>query len=307
MQRFYYPSPRFVWGVVIVGVMAISVGSILVRLALNAADQSGIGFSLVMAAIRLTGAALIVLPTALKVQWRSLSFQAFSYAVAAGCCLAFHFATWITSLSYTSIAASTTLVTTTPIWVAILSRFWLKEKLSSLKILGIAIAFLGGIMIGLSETQGGGFYSNPLLGNSLALIGAWAVSFYLMFGREAQQRGFSVGGYVIVAYTVASMILLPLPLMLGVGYTDYPATVYLYLLLMAIVPQLVGHTSFNWAINQISPTLVTLAILLEPMGASFLGYLFFNEVPPLAVLIGGIIVLTGVAIAVINSELKSGI
>lgn len=306
MQRFSSSSPGFVWGVVIIAVMAISIGSILVRLALKSADQSGIGFSLVMAAIRLTGASLIVLPTALKIQWRSLSFQALIYAIAAGGCLAFHFATWITSLSYTSIAASTTLVTTTPIWVAILSKFWLNEKLSPGKILGIAVAFLGGIMIGLSETQTGSFYSNPLLGDSLALMGAWAVSFYIMFGREAQQRGFSIGGYVMVAYTVAAIILLPLPLFFGVGYTNYPTSVYFYLLLMAIIPQLVGHTSFNWAINKISPTLVTLAILFEPIGASFLGYLFFNEVPPLSVLIGGIIILTGVAIAVINSELKSG-
>lgn len=307
MQRFSSSSPGFVWGVVIIGVMAISIGSILVRLALKSADQSGIGFSLVIAAIRLTGASLIVLPTALKIQWRSLSFQALIYAIAAGCCLAFHFATWITSLSYTSIAASTTLVTTTPIWVAILSKFWLNEKLSPGKMIGIAVAFLGGIMIGLSETQTGSFYSNPLLGDSLALIGAWAVSFYIMFGREAQQRGFSIGGYVMVAYTVAALILLPLPLVFGVGYTNYPASVYFYLVLMAIIPQLIGHTSFNWAINKISPTLVTLAILFEPIGASFLGYLFFNEVPPLSVLIGGIIILTGVAIAVINSELKSGI
>ncbi|MFM6193487.1 MAG: DMT family transporter [Planktothrix sp.] len=306
MQRFSSSSPGFVWGVVMIGVMAISIGSILVRLALKSADQSGIGFSLVMAAIRLTGASLIVLPTALKIKWRSLSSQALIYAIAAGGCLAFHFATWITSLSYTSIAASTTLVTTSPIWVAILSKFWLNEKLSPGKMIGIAVAFLGGIMIGLSETQTGSFYSNPLLGDSLALIGAWAVSFYIMFGREAQQRGFSIGGYVMVAYTVAALILLPLPLVFGVGYTNYPTSVYFYLLLMAIIPQLIGHTSFNWAINKISPTLVTLAILFEPIGASFLGYLFFNEVPPLSVLIGGIIILSGVAIAVINSELKSG-
>ncbi|WP_083622334.1 DMT family transporter [Planktothrix serta] len=198
-------------------------------------------------------------------------------------------------------AASTTLVTTTPIWVAILSKFWLNEKLSPLKIIGIGIAFLGGIIIGFSDTEAGGFYSHPLLGDSLALIGAWTVSLYLMFGREAQQRGFPLGGYVIVAYTVAAIILLPLPLIFGVGYTDYPSIVYVYLLLMGIFPQLVGHTSFNWAINQISPTSVTLAILFEPIGASFLGYLFFNEVPPVAVLIGGIIILMGVAIAVINS------
>ncbi|VXD19222.1 conserved membrane hypothetical protein [Planktothrix serta PCC 8927] len=96
MRRFSSISPGLVWGVVIVGVMAISVGSILVRLTLNAAEQRGMGFSLVMAASRLSLASIILLPTGFKVQWRSLSPQALIYASAAGFCLAFHFATWIT-------------------------------------------------------------------------------------------------------------------------------------------------------------------------------------------------------------------
>jgi len=111
------------------------------------------------------------------------------YAGAAGLCLALHFATWITSLSFTSIAASTTLVTTNPVWVALLSWLWLKEKPNALTILGIGVAFGGGVLIALGDTGAVTAGSNPPLGNFLALVGAWMASLYFLLGREAQQRG----------------------------------------------------------------------------------------------------------------------
>lgn len=302
MQRSSAVSPGLILLVLCVGVITISTGSILVRLAMNTAGETGVGFSLVIAALRLMFASLILLPNWFKLEWRSLQPKALFYAVTAGVFLAFHFAMWITSLSYTSIAASTTLVNTNPIWVAILSRFWLNERLSKLKMIGILIAFVGGIIIGFGDANSVSFYRNPLLGDALALIGAWAVSLYFMLGREAQQRGFSISGYITIAYTVAALVLFPLPFLFQQGYSRYPDLVYFYLLLMAILPQLIGHTSFNWAVNRISPTLVTLAILFEPMVASFLGYLFFNEMPSLTILLGAIIILIGVAIAIFHSQ-----
>lgn len=182
--------------VVLIGVAAISTGAILVRLATQAAGIDTLGFSLVMAAGRLTFAAIFLLPTWPKIPWSSLQPQALPYAIAAGVCLALHFAAWITSLSYTSIAASTTLVTTTPIWVAILSYFYLKEPLSKLTGLGILIALMGGIGIGLEEIsplEGG---NSSMVGNGLALLGAWTVSFYLILGRSAQRRGLAISSYV---------------------------------------------------------------------------------------------------------------
>ncbi len=88
--------------------------------------------------------------------------------------------------AYTSIAASTTLVTTSPVWVAILSAMWLNEKPSKLTIFGIIIALAGGTIIGLGEGNINSTSSNPILGNSLAIFGAWSISLYLIFGREAQ-------------------------------------------------------------------------------------------------------------------------
>jgi drug/metabolite transporter (DMT)-like permease len=260
----------------------------------------GVGFSLFLAASRLTLASSILL----SIQWRSLSRtpttaplsrSALACAVAAGLFLALHFATWITSLSYTSIAASTTLVTTNPLWVALLSWVCYKDVPTRKMAIGMAIALAGGILVGVGGGDSSG--SQPLLGNALALAGSWTVSIYLLLGREAQCRGLSVGGYGIVAYSTAALVLLPLPLLFGVGYTGYPPAVYLYSLLMALLPQLVGHTILNWAVLWVSPTLVTLTILFEPVASSVLGFWVFGEVPTLRVWVGAVVLLVGVAIA----------
>lgn len=298
------PSTWLICLVLTIGILAISTSAILVKLTNVSANMSGIEFSLVIAASRITIAALLLLPAWPKISWQNLQPGAIVYASSAGVCLAAHFASWITSLSYTSIAASTTLVTTNPIWVALLSWLWLKEKPTKQVVIGIIVAIAGGLIIGLADISGVATGSNPLLGNFLALIGAWTASLYMLLGREAQGRGFGLGGYIVVAYTAASVVLLPIPLLSGIGYTGYPNLVYFYLLLMALVPQLVGHTSFNWAVRWISPTLITLVILFEPVGASFLGYFLFGEVPSLVVLFGAVILLVGVAIAAVASKQK---
>ena len=288
------------WQVVIilaVGVFAVSAAAIFIRLSMEAAGLSGVGFSLFLAASRLTIAALILLPA-----WRNLErtqAKGFYWAGAAGLCLALHFSTWITSLSFTSIAASTTLVTTNPVWVALFSWLWFKEKPSRLTVFGIAIALLGGILIALGD-QGGAYNSNPLLGDLLALVGAVMASLYLLFGRESQRQGLGLSVYIAVAYSTAALVLLPLPMLFGASYGGYPTVVYGYVGLMAVLSQLIGHTSFNWAVRWVSPTLITLIILAEPVGSSFLGYLIFGEVPASLVLLGAGVLLAGVATAVVG-------
>ncbi|WP_022798896.1 DMT family transporter [Thermus islandicus] len=292
------PSGLTVAGVLLLGILAISFGSILVRLALQASGEKSLAFSLVMSAGRMSLAALILAPG-----WRRpLGNRAgLPWAVGAGVALALHFALWITSLSYTSVAASTALVTTNPVWVTLLGWLLFRERPSALTLLGIGVALTGGLLIGLGDAQGGGG-SHPLLGDTLAVLGAIAASFYLLLGREAQRRGLSLFGYVRVAYTAAALLLLPLPYLFGGGYGGYPWPVYLYLLLMALLPQLVGHTSFNWATRHIPPVLVTLAILFEPVGASLLAYLLFGEFPGARVLLGALVLLLGVALAVLGGR-----
>ena len=158
--------------VLIIGVLAVSTSSILIRLANFSAGAGGFGFSLVLAASRLTLSALILLPAWPKIQWNALQPGTRRYAAAAGWCLALHFALWITSLSYTSIAASTALVTTNPVWVALLSRFWFGEKLSKMSIAGITIALAGGMAIAFGSAQ-----AQPMLAaaNCLAISWLWLV------------------------------------------------------------------------------------------------------------------------------------
>lgn len=266
---------------------------------------SRVGFSLFLAASRLTLASLLLLPAWRNLRATQLSPGALRYAGAAGVCLALHFATWITSLSFTSIAASTSLVTTNPVWVALLSWLWLKEKPTNLTMLGIGVALMGGVLIALGDKGGVSAGSNPLLGNSLALVGALMISLYLLLGREAQQRGLGIGTYVAIAYSTGALVLVPLPLLFGSTYVGYPVAVYLYILLMAVAAQVVGHTTINWAMRWISPTFVTLAILFEPVSSSFLGYLIFNELPGLLVLAGAVVLLGGVAIAIAGRYVRT--
>ena len=292
------PSGLKIASVVLLGIFAISFGSILVRLALAASGDSSLAFSLVMSAGRMGLAALLLAPG-----WRTLprSRAGLPYALAAGGFLALHFAFWITSLSYTSVAASTALVTTNPVWVTLFGWLFFKEIPSGLTLLGVGIALLGGLLIGLGDAQGGSG-SNPLLGDILALLGAVAASLYFLLGREAQRRGLSILEYVRLAYTAAALLLLPLPYLFGGGYGGYPLAVYGYILLMALLPQLVGHTSFNWATRHIPPVLVTLAILFEPVGASLLAFLLFGELPGVQVLLGALVLLLGVGIAVVGAQ-----
>ncbi len=298
------PSKWLILLVLTVGILAISASAILVRLANLAAGMNGLGFSLVIATSRIAIPTLLLVPAWSKIQWHSLQSGSIFYASLAGVCLPVYFVSWITSLSYTSIAASTTLVTTTPIWVAFLSWLWLKEKPTHQTVIGIVVAMIGGLMVALADIGEVVVGSHPLLGNLLAIIGAWATSLYMLLGRKAQSMGFGIGGYLVVVYSVATVVLLPISLVSGVGYTGYSGSVYFYLLLTALLPQLVGHTTLNWSVRWISPTLVSLTMLFEPIGASFLGYLLFGEVPSIIVLLALIVLLIGVAITATASQKK---
>lgn len=298
MKTSKNPSKWQLAAILCLGVLAISTSAIFIRLSIETAQIKGIGFSLFLAASRLGFASLVLIPTIPFLEQKTVPRKGFYYATVAGICLALHFSTWMTSLSFTSIVASTTLVTTNPIWVALISWIWHDIKPHKLTIIGIAITLLGSLLIVSGDTGVTEISTNPLLGNFLALMGAWMASLYLILAREAQNQGLSTGSYVTIVYSTAAVVLLPLPLLFGASYFGYPSQVYLYVLLMAIFSQIVGHTSLNWVVKWISPTLVTLAILLEPIGSSLLGFAIFGEVPHNLVLLGAGVVLIGVALGI---------
>ncbi|MGK7927796.1 MAG: DMT family transporter [Spirulina sp.] len=306
MQLF--PKSPKVWQIALIlgiGVFSVSTAAIFVRLALEVTGLRGTGFSLFLAASRLIVSAVVFLPNWRRVRQTSISPKAFYYAGIAGLFLALHFAVWISSLSFTSIVAATTLVTTNPIWIALLSRFWFKEKLKNATIIGVLISLFGGIAIALGGSPSESMGSQPLLGDFLALVGSWFVSFYLLCGREAQRQGLSTENYITIAYSVAAIALFPFPFFFGSGYFGYPVSVYFYILFLALFSQVIGHTTINWAVRWISPVLVSLAILFEPIGSSILGYFIFGELPGFMVIIGAIIILLGVAIAISGERTKS--
>lgn len=292
------PSGWQIGVVLVIGIMGVSLAAIWIRLTVSlVTPDSKVGFSLFLAASRLIIATLILLPT-----WKNLKFSEINpiatyYAIAAGICLAIHFATWITSLSYTSIAASTVLVTTNPIWIGLFSWWWYGEKLSWQGIIGTVIALFGGMIMAIADSDGvSSSYSNQTLGNILALVGAIMSSLYIIFGSQAQRRGLSTSNYIAIAYSTAALFLFPLPLLYQTSYFGYTPLVYLYIFLMAVMSQVIGHTSLNWSVRWISPTLVSLSLLLEPVVASCIGAIAFDEIPSLGLFLGGSIILLGIAI-----------
>lgn len=281
--------------------LAVSTAAIFIRLSLEAVSNPGIGFSILLAASRLAIASLVLSPTYFQIIKAEIPIQGYYWAGIAGLCLALHFAFWITSLSLTSIAASTTLVTTNPIWIALISWLWMKIKPSPLTLLGIILAVTGGIMISFGNSLGSDGEENQFwLGNLLALIGAIMASLYFLVGKKAQNFGLSTQIYIAIAYGTAALILLPLPLFWQQSYFNLPKVVYLYMTLLAIFPQLIGHTSLNWSLRYVSPTLVSLVILLEPICATGLGFIFLQEVPSNLVILGGLIILAGVSLGLFS-------
>ncbi|MEY2979536.1 MAG: DMT family transporter [Prochlorotrichaceae cyanobacterium] len=298
-------SPRS-WQIAIVlcvGIVAASSSAIFIRLALGfVAISDRVTLGIFLAASRLFLATIVLIPSWQGFRQSGYSTASLRYGLIAGVCLALHFATWIPSLAFTSIAASTALVTTNPIWVVLITWIWKGDRPQGAQWLGILLALVGAIVVGFGDlrTLGTVFSgSNPLLGNSLALCGSWAVSFYLVCGQQAQQEGLSLKHYIGLAYTVAALTLLPFPQLFGQGYFQYGGSVYFYTLLLAIFPQLIGHTSFNWSLRWLSTTLVTLVILAEPIGSSLFGWWIFAEIPSPTVLWGALVLLSGVVVTAI--------
>ena len=256
-----------------VGLLAISFGAILARLA------QGYGLpSLAVAALRLGLAALIVTPLA---WWRSgtalraLNRRQMLLAAAAGFFLALHFATWISSLEYTSVASSTALVTTNPVWIALASFALFGERPTRMTLTGIAVSLSGSALIFWSDSQAG-TGGNALLGNALALAGSGCFSAYLLVGRRLRAN-MPLPAYIWLAYGAAALFLLLACRASGVPVTGYGASAYLVALALALVPQLLGHTAYNWSLRHVSPTFVAVVTLGEPVGSALWAWLFFGE------------------------------
>ena len=274
-----------------IGIVAISCAAILIRLA----QAEGVP-SLSIAAWRLIFASMILLPyawTTHRAEIRDLTAQEWRLLVASGVFLGLHFATWIASLGYTSVASSVVLVSMGPVFVGLGSWIFLRERPTLLLATGIALAAVGSITVSWGDLGQG---QDQLLGDLLAVTGAAMVAGYLLIGRKVR-AGRSLTTYIALVYGVAMVTLVLLVIVTGTPMFGFTPVAYGYLLALGLVPQLIGHSTLNWALRYLSATYVSIITLAEPIGSGILAYLLLDEMLTKATAIGGAVVLTGIYIA----------
>lgn len=210
----------------------------------------------------------------------------------AGLALAVHFATWITSLHHTSIAASTVLVNMQPVFAVFLAALFLRERTHAGRLLGIALACVGALGVFLD----GGPDAGQTFGNLLALAGAAAAAAYYVVGRQLRQ-GLSVWAYTARVYSVAAVGLLATALAIGAPFLPTTSADWALFVAMALVPSLLGHTLLNWTLRWLPAPVTNAAALGEPLFAAILAYLCFAEMPGLGTIVGGGLTLLGIALA----------
>ncbi|WP_442909365.1 DMT family transporter [Halovenus sp. HT40] len=271
-----------------VSICAISTGAILVRL--SSAPSA------VAAMYRVLFTTLPLLPVALlryRQQFRAMDRRDLLFAGLSGLALAVHFASWFESLAWTSVAASVTLVQSQPIFVAVGAWALLSERVTRRVTIGILVAVAGIVTMSLGDLFGGVVGANPLLGNSLALLGAVMAAGYVLAGRSLRQR-LALIPYVVVVYSVCTVGLLALVLAQGHPLTGYGSQEWLVFVGLAVGPGLLGHTVINWALAHLESSVVSVSLLGEPIGATVLAALLLAETPTPLTLLGGAVVLAGI-------------
>jgi drug/metabolite transporter (DMT)-like permease len=281
--------PRRQVVLIAVGVTAVSFGGVLVRLA-DAPAFAVAFYRVFFAAAILTTIGLL----RHRDEYRGLTAQQWRLAALSGAALAVHFATWISSLSYTTVAASVVLVETQPIWVGLFGRF-VGERPTRRGKLGIAVALLGTLVI-----SGGAFDTGPraLWGDLLAVAGAIAAAVYVLLGRNLRQS-MSLVTYTSVVYSVSSAVLAAVMLVTGTPFFGYPPETWVLFALMTAGPQLLGHTVFNYLLGSVRATVVAVALVLEPVMATILALVILGERPGVVTVLGGAVVLVGVYLAIV--------
>jgi drug/metabolite transporter (DMT)-like permease len=282
--------PASIYLVLAAGIAVVSTAAILIRFA-----QAEGASSLLIASVRLGLAALILTIPVLHTQraaLRALSGRDLAWATLAGIALALHFASWIRSLEFTSVAASTVLVTTNPLWVAMASVLILRERLSSRLVAGIGLSLAGTLWIFLLSPM----QQSAASGNLLALGGAVCMSLYLLIGRSLRTK-LPLLTYVWLVYTIAALGLAATCIANGDSIGGLSPRAIGFMLALAVGPQLLGHTILNWAMRHVSATFVALAILGEPIGSALLALLLFGESMTLPQLLAYALILIGIVVS----------
>lgn len=278
-------SPR---SALFIAIVSVSSSSILIRL--SEAPP------LAIASYRLGLASLFMIAVAyMKKELSQLKKMTKKEAIAltlSGFFLYIHFATWITSLFYTTVATSVIIVDSSPLFVAVLSFVFLKETLSLQAVLGIFLSVFGAFLIGLSNPV-----EENVVGICLALVGAIGLACYLVIGRNLRRK-LDTFSYVSGVYFVSFVFLVVTTAAFRIPLTGYSGKQYLIFVLLALVPSGLGHTLYNYCLKYLKAAVVSVAILGEPLGATLLAVLFFTEVPTVLITIGGVLVIGGIYLAI---------
>ncbi len=284
--------------VLTIGIISISLSAIFIRMC---SDMP----SLSIAVFRLTIASLILISIALfkKVKLKTIEKKDLVLMVLGGFFLAFHLISWITSLKFTSVANSVALVTTNPVFVGLFSVFFLKNKLEKEIVIGIVLSVLGSFLISRGYSGASIETTNHVLGDMLAILGAIFASGYILIGSIVRER-VETFEYILVIYTITSIILIAISIFASFTFmkgqsvfTGFSPKSYLFVFLLAVVSQLLGHTSFNYVLKFLKPDFVAITILGEPIGASFFAYVIFGERVSIIQLIGMALIFGAVVIA----------
>jgi drug/metabolite transporter (DMT)-like permease len=262
-------------------VLAVSAAAIFIRLAEAPA--------IAVAFWRCALGAAVLLPPALVRGDRFPTGRTLYAGVASGVALGAHFGFWISSLDFTSVAASVVLVSTQPIFVAVLAYLVFGERTAPLSFAGILVALAGTAIIAADRTVG----SAALLGNVLALLGAVTVAVYVLIGRSSRTGGVGVLPYSVVVYSAAAATLLPAALVFDVPLWGFSGETWFWIAAITLGPQLMGHTVFNWALRYVEASLISGVVLAEPVLSALLAWLILSERPGLLTMLGGAVVLAG--------------
>ncbi|WP_217587368.1 DMT family transporter [Lentibacillus saliphilus] len=279
-----------------IGVISVSSSAVLVKLA-NLAPAS------IIANYRLLFAVIIMLPYILvkcKHEFRLIHKKDWILSILAGVFLAFHFIVWFESLNYTSVASSVVLVTLQPIFAFLGTFLFFKERFSPGAILSMLIAIFGSVIIGWGDFQISGM---ALYGDMLALLGAILITGYFLMGQQVRKR-LSLMTYTFVVYGISSITLIMYNLILDHSFVGYPADHWLIFIALAIIPTFFGHTLFNWALKWLSTSTISMAIVFEPIGASFLAFILLGEMITGSQWLGGSIVIFGLFLFILATSRK---
>ena len=293
--------------ILFIAIMAVSTAAIFIRFAQETTS------SLSIAAYRLMFASVILFPFTIKKTlsaWKGLRRKSIGLIFTSALLLALHFASWILSLEYTNVISSVVLVTTTPIWVAAISPWLLKERVPKRFFLGLMIAFLGILLINFRGSLSfDGFKLREILngenraglGNFLALIGALCAAGYVVVGRALRKK-LSTESYVLSVYSIAGLILISLVIFTKGQVEITNVDELKWLLLIALIPQVLGHSLLNWSLGSLPAYFVAISLLGEPIGSSLLAIIFLKETPSFWEIISSIVILSGIIVAVTRSK-----